>query len=173
MGVIEYCKPSSAQWFAVYTASRAEKKVGERLDFAGIEYYLPLLHVQRKWSDRMKIVEVPLFNSYIFVKVRSCHLPALNKMEGVVKVLYSNGIPAVVRNCEIELIKEYIQKAGDCELITGDRVEVVCGSFVADDRLVTGKIVRIKKNYLYLQIEQLGARVCVKTCEVRKVRIKE
>lgn len=173
MGVIECPNPSVAQWFAVYTASRAEKKVGERLALAGVEYYLPVLHVQRKWSDRMKRVEVPLFNSYVFVKVRSCQLPALNKIEGVVKVLYFNGLPAVVRNCEIELIKEYIQKAGDCELITGDMVEVVCGSFVADDRLVRGEIVRIKKNYLYLYIEQLGARVCVKTCKVRKVQTKE
>ena len=173
MGVIECRKPSSAQWFALYTAARAEKKVGERLEFAGVEYYLPLLRVQRKWSDRVKLVEVPLFNSYVFVKIRSCHLPALNKIEGVVKVLYSNGLPAVVRNCEIELIKEYIQKAGDCELITGDRVEVVCGSFVAEGQPVTGKIVRIKKNYLYLYIEQLGARVCVKTGDVCKAQIKD
>lgn len=173
MGMIDCRKLSSVQWFVLYTASRAEKKVAERLGLNAVEHYLPLLPVQRKWSDRIKIVEVPLFNSYVFVKVRNCELSALNKVEGVVKILHSNGVPAVVRDSEIELIKEYIKKAGNCELITGDMVEVVCGSFVAKDKLVKGKIVRIKKDYLYLYIKQLGASVCVKKCDVRKVKVKE
>ncbi len=161
---------SLKQWFALYTTSRAEKKVAVRLASIGVEYFLPLLRVRRKWSDRVKIVEIPLFSSYIFVKVKNSELPLMNKIDGVVKSIYYNGNPAVMKDKEIEVICEYIQKAGDCELIAGDTVEIVCGSLVASDKLVTGKIIRVKKNYLYLYIEQLRAGVCVKKCEVKKIK---
>lgn len=57
------------QWYAVYTAPRAEKKVSERFEKEGIEHYLPLKTVKRQWSDRMKEVVVPVVNGYIFVYI--------------------------------------------------------------------------------------------------------
>lgn len=169
MGITENKRPMQKQWFALYTTSRAEKKVATRLSGAGVEYFLPTLKVQRKWSDRVKVVEVPLFNSYIFVNVKASELFDLNKIEGVVKTVYYNGAPAAVRENEISLIRQYIAKAGDCEMITGDWVEVVCGPLAAGTNLIAGKITRVKKDYLYLYIERLGAGVCVKKCEVRKL----
>ena len=55
------------KWFAVYTQSRAEKKVFERLTKADFEAFLPLTTVVKQWSDRKKKVKVPLINSYVFV----------------------------------------------------------------------------------------------------------
>ena len=57
-------------WYAVYTAGRAEKKVKERLDTAGIESYLPLQSVIRLWNNRKRKVMIPVVPGYIFV-----HLP--------------------------------------------------------------------------------------------------
>ena len=45
-------------WFALYTAPRSEKKVEARLGEAGVEHFLPMLKVMRRWSDRVKVVEV-------------------------------------------------------------------------------------------------------------------
>jgi transcriptional antiterminator RfaH len=59
----------SKNWFVFYTKSRQEKKVNDLLLRHGFEPYLPLQKVLRQWSDRKKKVEVPLFNSYIFVRV--------------------------------------------------------------------------------------------------------
>lgn len=56
-------------WYAVYTAPRAEKKVSERFEKEGIEHYLPLQTVKRRWSDRIKDVVVPVINGYIFVHI--------------------------------------------------------------------------------------------------------
>jgi len=56
-------------WFAAYTRSRNEKKVAGELEEQHIEYYLPLIKTIRQWSDRKKKVEVPLINSYIFVRI--------------------------------------------------------------------------------------------------------
>jgi transcription antitermination factor NusG len=55
-------------WYAIYTNPRWEKKVDKLLTEAGIESYCPLNTVMRKWSDRMKKVEEPLFKSYVFVQ---------------------------------------------------------------------------------------------------------
>lgn len=56
-------------WYAVYTAPRAEKKVSERFEKEGIEHYLPLQTVKRRWSDRIKDVVVPVIHGYIFVHI--------------------------------------------------------------------------------------------------------
>ncbi|MEG2471318.1 MAG: UpxY family transcription antiterminator [Bacteroidales bacterium] len=163
------CLATQYNWFALYTTPRSEKKVAERLQTMEVECFLPMLHVQRKWSDRIKIVEVPLFNSYIFVKVKNHQLFELNKVYGVVKVVYYNGAPAIVRENEIEIIRKYIEAAGKCELVTGDEVEIISSSLSSENRLITGKIIRAKKNLLYLYVAQLNASVCVKKCEVKKV----
>lgn len=53
----------------MYTRSRAEKKALQFLEEYGVEAYLPIVRKYRKWSDRIKAVDVPLLPSYIFVKV--------------------------------------------------------------------------------------------------------
>jgi len=58
-----------SKWLAIYTKPRWEKKVNQLLKDKGIECYCPLNKVHRKWSDRIKTVEEPLFKSYVFVKV--------------------------------------------------------------------------------------------------------
>ena len=47
-------------WYVLYTAPRAEKQVKQRLDAQGIKSWLPLHKTPRVWSDRVKIVEIPL-----------------------------------------------------------------------------------------------------------------
>jgi transcription antitermination factor NusG len=56
------------KWYAVYTRPRWEKKVAALLLHKGIESYCPLNKVRRRWSDRTKTIEEPLFKSYVFVK---------------------------------------------------------------------------------------------------------
>jgi transcription antitermination factor NusG len=55
------------KWLVFYTKSRNEKSAYKNLKKFGFEPYLPLQKVLRQWSDRKKKVELPLFNSYIFV----------------------------------------------------------------------------------------------------------
>ena len=50
----------SPKWYAVYTRPRFEKQVGQRLLEEGIEAYVPLIKTMRQWSDRKKVVELPL-----------------------------------------------------------------------------------------------------------------
>ncbi|MDC8004739.1 UpxY family transcription antiterminator [Aureisphaera galaxeae] len=65
-------KPKSTiGWHVVYVRSRFERKVHEAIEEMSIESFLPMVKTVRKWSDRKKVIEKPLFPSYVFVNIRS------------------------------------------------------------------------------------------------------
>jgi len=152
-------------WFVLYTSPRAEKKVHERISVKGYNSWLPLHRTPRAWSDRVKLVDVPLFNSYVFVQCTELDLRDLLKIYGVVRIVYYDGKPAVIRQNEIDTIKDFLEAAANNELCPGEEVEILCGTM----KYVSGKIKKIKKDYLVLYIEQLGATIGVKKSNVARV----
>ncbi len=123
------------EWFVFYTKSRQEKKVNELLLKNGFEPFLPTQKVMRQWSDRKKKVEVPLFNSYIFVNIEEYRLVEVLKIPGVSWSIKHNGKPASLRQNEYELINRYLQTGLLIEanvfqstLEAGDKVKVIDGA---------------------------------------------
>lgn len=149
-------------WYALYTSPRAEKQVQKRIKGAGIDCWLPLHKTPRIWSDRVKIVEVPLFNSYVFVNCTDEELRKLPLVYGVSRIVFYDGKPAVIKQSEIDSITLFLEKAANHTLCIGEEVEILCGAL----KNVSGKIKRIKKNYLLLHLDQLDATVCVNIEEV-------
>lgn len=158
-------QPNNAEWYVLYTAARAEKQVKERIDILGVECWLPLHRAPRVWSDRIKMVDIPLFSSYLFVKCTDPVLRGLIRVYGVSRIVFYNGKPAIVRQKEIDAIKEFLEKAAEHPLCAGEEVEILCGAM----KSVSGKIKKVKKNHLLLYLEQLGATVCVKLGDVARV----
>ena len=152
------------EWYVLYTTARAEKHVELKLQAEGVETYLPLHKCPRKWSDRVKMVEMPLFSSYIFVNTTDEKLRTLIRVNGVARIVYYNGKPAVMRPKEIEAIREFVQKAAEreCEFGLSEEVLVACGPL----KDISGKIKKIGRKYLILHIEQMGITVCVKQNQV-------
>jgi transcription antitermination factor NusG len=152
------------EWYVLYTTARAEKQVELKLQAEGVETYLPLHKCPRKWSDRVKMVEMPLFSSYIFVHTTDEKLRTLIRVSGVARIVYYNGKPAVMRPKEIEAIREFVQKAAEreCEFGLSEEVLVACGPL----KDISGKIKKIGRKYLILHIEQMGITVCVKQNQV-------
>jgi transcription antitermination factor NusG len=62
---------NTKKWHAVYVSSRTEKKINDLLNNKGIEAYVPVVKTMRQWSDRKKMVEMPLLNGYVFVNYTS------------------------------------------------------------------------------------------------------
>jgi transcription antitermination factor NusG len=154
-------------WYVLYTAARAEKQVAARLEREGIETYLPLHKSKRKWSDRVKVVEMPLFSSYIFVHCPESQLYSLNLVAGVSRTVYYLGRPAKVHQHEIDSIKEFLLIAENGEIITsGDKVEILCGSFVKRQ----GKVLWSDEKMATLFLEELGAKICVELQNLGKVK---
>jgi len=144
------------KWYAVYTKSRWEKKVAEQLTKLNIENYCPLNKVVRKWSDRKKVIEEPLFTSYVFVKINEKQANTLRSIFGLVNFVYWLGKPAVIQDSEIDLIKTFLKnhidvKIEQAHLNIHDKVRIIDGPFLD----MEGNVVSIKKKFVKVLIPSL------------------
>src|SRR5262245_7538924 len=120
------------KWFALYTRARSEKKVSEILTRKKIENYCPINKVVKQWSDRKKIVYEPLFASYVFVRISESDITFLKRTQGVINFVYWLGKPAVIRDSEIESIKDFLSghmnvKLERAPISINDKVQVLSG----------------------------------------------
>ncbi|EIA10253.1 UpxY family transcription antiterminator [Flavobacterium frigoris] len=144
-------------WYVVYTKPKWEKKVAEQLTNFGIECYCPLITTVRQWSDRKKKVEVPLFNSYIFVQLADKDRNLVFQSVGVVRYLFWLGKPAIVRDEEIATIKNWLSIADQYDVVVdafqiGDKITLESGPFITQEATVQ----EIKKTHYVLVLESLG-----------------
>ena len=89
-------------WFVLYTNSRAELKVAQRLEQLGVEAYCPVRMEVRERSDRKKRIAVPLLPSMVLVKVEEKNRNRVFEVQGVVRYLYWLSKPACVTEEEVE-----------------------------------------------------------------------
>jgi len=97
------------RWFAVYTRSRHEKKAASLLAEKNIEVFLPLRKVLRRWKDRRKEVQLPLFSGYIFVRIGLQQRVSVLRTPGVVAILGDGGNPVEIPEQQIETIRRVVQ----------------------------------------------------------------
>ncbi|NOX38491.1 MAG: UpxY family transcription antiterminator [Calditrichaeota bacterium] len=120
-------------WYALYTRPRHEKKVYEQLNEKGIHAFLPLVRRLRQWKDRKKWVEMPLFNSYVFVNIELRDRFSALQTHGVVRMVSFGGVPATIPDWQIEQLRRIIEYPETLQpeqyLKEGDWVEVVEGPF--------------------------------------------
>ncbi len=159
------------QWYAVYTKPRWEKKVFRLLEERGIESYCPLNKVARQWSDRIKIVEEPLFKSYVFVHISNDFQSSIRCVEGVLNYVYWDGKPAKIRNAEINLIRKFMSdysdvKAVPMELKPRDEVVVNSGVLVGQ----TGKVIKVLHSTVEVELGSLGYKLIAKI-DKRKLEV--
>jgi transcriptional antiterminator RfaH len=120
-------------WFVIYTRARWEKKVDQLLKQQGIISYCPMRRVENQWADRKKMVDLPLFSSYVFVYIHAKEELRVRQTHGVINFIYFLGKPAIVQDAEIQSIKATLLKNPDMEVISlkdvsvGDRVRIKNG----------------------------------------------
>ncbi len=157
------------RWLAIYTKPRWEKKVHRLLSESGIDAYCPLNKVRRKWSDRIKLVEEPLFKSYVFVRVNKKEEDNVKVVSGVLNFVYWLGKPAVIKQIEIDRIKKFLNeyenvKTEPLRIRPNDQVVVSAGALM-DKK---AKVIRNIGNRVELEIESLGYRL-IAIVEVKNV----
>lgn len=153
-------------WYVVYTKPKWEKKVTEKLNEIGIECYCPLITQVKQWSDRKKKVEVPLFNSYVFVQLHDTDRNSVFQVAGVVRYLFWLGKPAIVRNEEIAIIKKSLSNVNISDVLVesykkGDKVKLDTGAFSNHDAIVQ----EVTNTHYILVLESLG---CVLKMKYKK-----
>lgn len=147
----------SAQWFAVQTRYRFEKKVVEQLNRKNCDVYLPLRTESRMWSDRRKAVTIPLFPGYAFVRIdQSCVArQAVLQTAGLIGFVSFGGVVTAVPAKQIDdlqlLLREKIPFLLDPSVHVGRRVRVRNGSLQG----VEGILLQQKKETLVISIESI------------------
>ena len=161
-------------WYAVYTKSRAEKKVQSELDYQGIECYLPLQRKLRQWSDRKKWVEMPLISGYVFVYISKKEYDKVLRTDNVVTYVRFEGKAAIIPNEQIETIKRMLRETNiPVEVnpglfVEGDHIEVIGGPLIG----LKGELITVKgKKRVAVQLEQLNLAISVELPlnEIRKI----
>lgn len=98
-----------ANWYAVYTRPRYEKKVVEGFLKRKWDCYCPLSKMEARstWSN-LKAPFIPLFPGYVFVRLEKAQLREVKKIDGVINLVYWLSEPVLVRDIEVEMIQRFL-----------------------------------------------------------------
>jgi len=118
-------------WYAAYTSANHEKRVAEQFGIRSVEYYLPVYSSVRRWKDRRVTLQLPLFPSYVFVRLALCDRLRILRIPGVVRLVGFDGAPTALPDSEIECLRSGLEGGNRVEphpyLRVGRRVQVKSG----------------------------------------------
>jgi transcription antitermination factor NusG len=139
--------PSGPSWFALQVRTTHEKRVAAMLALKGYEHFLPLYRVRRRWSDRIKELDQPLFPGYLFCRFDASSRVAILKTDGVARVVGIGAEPFPIEDDEMLGIRRAVDSGIDVRphvfLSAGQRVRVESGPFEG----VEGLIVEVRKRH--------------------------
>ena len=140
----QVCQPTQTPWYAAYTFAKHEKRVVQQLDERRIQSFLPTYRSVRRWKDRKKVLELPLFPSYVFVQMSVNNRVELLSLPGVLGLVCFQGKPAPVDSVEIQNLRQGLADRTIVHphpyLKAGRRVRIRSGSLAG----VEGVLVRKK-----------------------------
>ncbi len=153
---------ADASWWALYTRHQHENAVADVLSAKGFEVFLPLYESMRRWKDRNKLLFLPLFPCYVFVRGGLDRRLQILTTPGVHMILYYGEKVATIAETEIQAIQRTLEGNFRVEphpfLKCGDRVRVIRGSLEG----VEGLLIRKKSLCrLVLSVEMLAQSVAV------------
>ena len=150
------------KWFILYTKPNQEIKVANQLKEMNIKSFCPTVTIIRNYSDRKKKIIKPLLPSYVFVNIEEAKRNNVFSVFGIVRYMFWLGKPAVVRESEIELMKQYLNGLYQSVSLTKfTRVQL----YKITDGLFSGKIgkvVETQKNKIKLELQSLGVIVTLR-----------
>lgn len=137
----------SPKWFAAYTTPRHEKAVVRQLDARHVESFLPLYSSVRRWKNGCRVtVDMPLFPSYVFVRVNRGDSVKVLQIPGVLSIVGSGREPSALPCTEIESLRAGLplrQFEPHPYLVVGEKVRITAGSLEG----MVGVLVRRKNDF--------------------------
>ncbi|MFA5420215.1 MAG: UpxY family transcription antiterminator [Bacteroidales bacterium] len=151
------------KWYAIYVRAKSEKKVALELDYANVDYYLPLIKVLKTWSDRKKWIEEPLFKSYIFVSVSPAdYFKAINVPNAVRYISFEHKAVAIPPQ-QIEAIKYFLNQkepvlSEEVDMKKGMKVEIILGEMTG----LTGELIELNgKHRVKIRIDVVNKSISI------------
>jgi transcription antitermination factor NusG len=153
---------SALPWYAVHTRSNSERLVYRVLEDKGYELFLPMYSEQRRWSDRVKQIDIPLFPGYVFCRLDSHDRVPVLQSPGVVQIVGNGNLPIPIAEEEIDAVRNVLKSNLPYKpwpsLVPGDRVIVDRGPLMG----MQGVLLRIRQAHrLVVSINMLQRAVAV------------
>ena len=135
------------KWFAVRVRGQHERAVSNAIRHKGIEQFLPLYQRRRRWSDRVKSVEMPLFPGYVFCNIDpAVRMPVLT-IPGVLHFVGIGRMPMSISEAEMAAVQNAVRSGLRIEplafLNVGQRVRLEEGPLEG----LEGILVEVRKQY--------------------------
>ena len=128
-------------WFALQVVPKHEKSVDNILEYRGYNHFLPTYRVRRRWSDRIRLVEQPLFPGYVFCKSQSNLMEVIRASPGIIRIVAFGGKPHPVPDREIEALQQIVRGKREYSafpyLSTGQKVQVIAGPLTGIVGIIT------------------------------------
>lgn len=119
-------------WFAVRVRSNFERATAQSLDYRGIRCFLPMYKARRQWSDRVKVVDLPLFTGYVFCHLEDRRFLPVLETPGVVQVVGTGSMPVPVEDHEMAALHRIASSGQDTQpwpyLAVGQKVRMRTGA---------------------------------------------
>jgi transcription antitermination factor NusG len=149
-------------WWALYTRHQHEKTIATMLSAKGFEVFLPLYESTRRWKDRSKLLSLPLFPCYVFVRGELDRRLQIMTTPGIHMILCNGEHFATIPEDEIHTIRRTVEGPFRIEphpfLKCGERVRVTRGALEG----VEGILVRKKSSYrLVLSVDMVAQSVSI------------
>ena len=156
-------RPAAVSWFALQVRGRQEFNISENLGSNGYEWFLPLYKSSKRWSDRIKQVDSPLFPGYVFCRFNPMDRLPILKIPGVIQIVGFNRQLVAVDEDEIRAIQALVASGvpnHPCPYLeVGDKVRIESGPL----RGLEGLLVEFQGNHqLVLSVTLLQRSVAVK-----------
>ena len=142
-------------WHVIYTKSRAEKKVEEKLNNYGIKAYCPVKEEIKQWSDRKKKILVPVLPSMILVNIDEQERNKVFDIPGVVRYMFWLKKHAIVKDSEVASLKSLLSQNNIISqntetLMVGEKINV------PEFENQIGIIKKISTNKIWVVLKNLG-----------------
>lgn len=164
--VLPHCSPPErGKWYAVQTVPRHEKTVCAQLRLDGLDVFVPTHSKESKWSDRRKVIDLPIFPGYAFL--RSSDIQTERKYvfrnRSIVRLLTAGDGPAEIPPHEIQNIRRIQEGAVSVDLVpylnVGQRVRIRNGALQG----LEGILVKVaRENSLVISIDLIQRSISIR-----------
>jgi len=157
--IINHLSLDQPKWFAIYTKYKCEKYIVDNLNSKNIEAYIPLLNVTKRYTRKIKKYQVPLLNSYVFVRIIKEDYVKVLQTEYVMNFVKIRKNLIAIPEEEIDLLKRIVGEYQDSitttniDWVEGSEVEVISGSLTG----LKGTLINKKnKNRFSVNLNHIG-----------------
>jgi len=146
-------------WFVLSVKAQQEMRVADILERMNVEVFCPIIRESRDWSDSQNAIVTPLFKGYVFVNLEEKYRGLVFGAQGVVRYLFWQGKPAIIKDEEIWTIKKWMaDDTNDVEALS----KLIPGSEVVEEKGVlkdhSGIVYWVRKNNVSFLLKEMGVK---------------